>query len=113
MSTISVWKRFSEVKELYKEIETKSKRLHLKGDFPLLKQTNFFNRFEAAIIEERKKFILDLLYFIAQHPALYSTKSFSDFLRVSSFVIFFGYFFKNNFCLLFAERALTKYITKT
>lgn len=78
-----MWKRFSEVKELYKEIEIKRKKLHLKGDFPLLKQTTFFNRFEAAIIEERKQLILDLLYFIAQHPVLYSTKSFSDFLRVS------------------------------
>lgn len=82
LSTICVWKRYSEVKELYKEIELKKKKLHLKGELPILKQSTFFKRFEQKIIEERKHFILNLLDFIAQHPILYKSKSFNDFFKV-------------------------------
>lgn len=77
-----VWKRYREIKTLYKEISVKHKNLHVRGVLPEFKQETFFKRFEPDVIEERKKFILELLYFIAQHPALYKSEIFQKFFNV-------------------------------
>lgn len=59
----------------------KSERLN--GMVPTLNNHTFFKRFEADVITERKLFVIRLLDFVGQHPALYKSKVFQEFFATS------------------------------
>lgn len=50
---------------------------------PTLNNHTFFKRFEADVITERKLFIIRLLDFVGQHPALYKSQVFQAFFAIS------------------------------
>lgn len=81
LTKISVWKRFKEIKHLYQEIKKKHKENHLKGQVPDFPDSSYFKRFDPEVIQNRKQWILEFLYFIADHPTLYMSQSFIHFFE--------------------------------
>uniref|UniRef100_A0A182JQQ9 Ribosomal protein S6 kinase delta-1 n=1 Tax=Anopheles christyi TaxID=43041 RepID=A0A182JQQ9_9DIPT len=79
LTRVTLWKRFSEVKKLYKELVRRHRERHLPGTVPTLADHSYFKRFDAAVIEERKRYILDLLEFAGQEPLLYRSHAFQNF----------------------------------
>lgn len=66
-----------------KFIKKRHKNEKLNGIVPTLSNHTFFKRFEADVITERKLFIIRLLDFVAQHPALYKSQIFQEFFATS------------------------------
>lgn len=83
MTCLTVWKRFNEIKRLRKNITKRHKELHLRGTVPDIVEHNYFKRFDPAVIQERKEYILKLLDFIAQQPCLYKSHAFIHFFEGS------------------------------
>lgn len=82
VSCVSIWKRYSEVKELYQKVRKRVKRDRLPVQLPVLApDRSYFNRFHADVIEGRRQWILDLLECIGTQPALYSYAVFTKFLQ--------------------------------
>lgn len=81
LSCLSVWKRFHEVKKLFREVQKKHKHCKLKGNVPEPRDYSYFKRFESDVIENRKSYIVELLDFIAQHPVLYKSEPFVQFFE--------------------------------
>lgn len=76
-----VWKRFHDVKRLHRELSRRHKSLQLPGKLPVPTDSTYFKRFDAAVIQRRKEYILQLLDFAAQHPALYKCSTFTQFFQ--------------------------------
>lgn len=83
LTCLTVWKRFNDIKALLKAMKKRHKNDHLSGTVPTLNNHTFFKRFEADVITERKLFVIRLLDFIGQHPALYKSQIFQDFLTTT------------------------------
>lgn len=83
LTCLTVWKRFNDIKALLKFIKKRHKSERLNGIVPTLTNHTFFKRFEADVITERKLFIIRLLDFIGQHPALYKSQVFQEFFATS------------------------------
>lgn len=83
LTCVSTWKRFNDIKALLKFVKKRHKSERLNGMVPTLSNHTFFKRFEADVITERKLFIIRLLDFIAQHPALYKSQAFLDFFATT------------------------------
>lgn len=81
-STRAAWRRWSQIKVLHRELERIHKTLYLSGTFPALPATNYFNRKEANVIEERRLAIQDLLEFCAGFPVLYTSRFFQDLFKM-------------------------------
>ncbi|XP_055698366.1 ribosomal protein S6 kinase delta-1 isoform X2 [Phlebotomus papatasi] len=81
LSCVTVWKRFSEIKNLHREIHRKHRALKLGGKVPKLEDRYYFRRFDTEVINERRQYILELLEFVSMHPALYTSEVFVKFLR--------------------------------
>ena len=81
MSTVTLWKRFSDVKTLYKELVRRHRERHLSGTVPQLTEKTYFKRFDTRVIEERKRYILDLLEFAGAEPILYQSYAFVKFFE--------------------------------
>ncbi|XP_055639063.1 ribosomal protein S6 kinase delta-1 [Toxorhynchites rutilus septentrionalis] len=81
LSSVTLWKRFSDVKKLYKDLARKHRERHLTGTVPKLTDKTFFKRFDAKIIEERKNYILKLLEFASKEPILYQSHAFVKFFE--------------------------------
>uniref|UniRef100_A0A182N5Y7 Ribosomal protein S6 kinase delta-1 n=1 Tax=Anopheles dirus TaxID=7168 RepID=A0A182N5Y7_9DIPT len=79
LTRVTLWKRFSEVKKLYKELVRRHRERHLPGAVPPLTDHSFFKRFDPAVIEERKLYIQQLLEFAGQEPLLYRSHAFLNF----------------------------------
>uniref|UniRef100_A0A182YJS9 Protein kinase domain-containing protein n=1 Tax=Anopheles stephensi TaxID=30069 RepID=A0A182YJS9_ANOST len=79
LTRVTLWKRFSEVKKLYKELARRHRERHLPGTVPALAEHSYFKRFDPAVIEERKRYILQLLEFAGQEPLLYRSHAFLSF----------------------------------
>ncbi|KFB40729.1 AGAP001909-PA-like protein [Anopheles sinensis] len=79
LTRVTLWKRFSEVKRLYKELARRHRERHLPGTIPALVEQSYFKRFDPAVIEERKRYILQLLEWAGQEPALYLSHAFVSF----------------------------------
>uniref|UniRef100_A0A2M4ALF2 Putative the phosphoinositide binding phox similarity domain of sorting nexin 15-like protein n=1 Tax=Anopheles triannulatus TaxID=58253 RepID=A0A2M4ALF2_9DIPT len=79
LTRVILWKRFSEVKKLYKELVRRHRERHLTGTVPELTEQSYFKRFDPAIIEQRKRYILRLLEFAGQEPILYRSHAFVSF----------------------------------
>lgn len=83
LTCLTVWKRYNDIKALLKTVRKRHKAEHLSGTVPTLNNHTFFKRFEADVITERKLFVIRLLDFIGQHPVLYKSQIFQDFLTTS------------------------------
>ncbi|KAH8255026.1 hypothetical protein KR032_006093 [Drosophila birchii] len=81
LTCLVVWKRFHDVKRLHRELSRRHKTLQLPGKLPVPTDSSYFKRFDAAVIERRKEYILTLLDFAAQHPALYKCATFTQFFH--------------------------------
>lgn len=74
-----MWKRFHEIKRLHRELSRRHKNMQLPGKLPEPTDSSYFKRFDADVILRRKDYILKLLDFAAQHPALYKCNIFTQF----------------------------------
>ncbi|EDW44641.1 GM15315 [Drosophila sechellia] len=81
LTCLVVWKRFHDVKRLHRELSRRHKSLQLPGKLPVPTDSTYFKRFDAAVIQRRKEYILQLLDFAAQHPALYKCSTFTQFFQ--------------------------------
>jgi len=80
VTTVSTWKRFSQLQALHKNLSTVHKQLYLHGNFPPLLETSFFNRKQPEVVEARRVWILELLEFLASQPLLNNHPAFTNFL---------------------------------
>lgn len=80
VTTVSTWKRFSQLQALHKSLSTVHKQLYLHGNFPPLLETSFFNRKQPEVIEARRVWTLELLEFLASQPLLNNHPAFTNFL---------------------------------
>ncbi|XP_017067265.2 ribosomal protein S6 kinase delta-1 [Drosophila eugracilis] len=81
LTCLVVWKRFHDVKRLHRELSRRHKSLQLPGKLPVPTDSSYFKRFDVAVIQRRKEYILQLLDFAAQHPALYKCSTFTQFFQ--------------------------------
>ncbi|XP_017483329.1 PREDICTED: ribosomal protein S6 kinase-like 1 [Rhagoletis zephyria] len=79
LTCLTTWKRFHDIKRLHRELSRRHRTLKLPGQLPEPTDCSFFKRFDADIILRRKEYILQLLDFAAQHPALYKCHAFTQF----------------------------------
>ncbi|XP_029170977.1 ribosomal protein S6 kinase delta-1 [Nylanderia fulva] len=83
LSKVSVWKRYNDFKKLHLELSNLHKRLGIKEAFPTLPKSKYFGRFEAEVVEERKKYALKFLEFVGRYSYLYSSDTFITFFETS------------------------------
>ncbi|XP_014468340.1 PREDICTED: ribosomal protein S6 kinase delta-1 isoform X2 [Dinoponera quadriceps] len=83
ISKVSVWKRYNDFKKLYSELSNLHKRLGIKEGFPTLPKSRYFGRFEAEVVEERRKYALKFLEFVGRYSYLYSSDIFITFFETS------------------------------
>nr|XP_012217482.1 PREDICTED: ribosomal protein S6 kinase delta-1 [Linepithema humile] len=83
VSKVSVWKRYNDFKKLHSELSNIHKRLGIKESFPILPKSKYFGRFEAEVVEERKKYALKFLEFVGRYSYLYSSDVFITFFETS------------------------------
>ncbi|KAH8350224.1 hypothetical protein KR067_007371 [Drosophila pandora] len=81
LTCLVVWKRFHDVKRLHRELSRRHKSMQLPGKLPVPTDSSYFKRFDAVVIQRRKEYILQLLDFAAQHPALYKCATFTQFFQ--------------------------------
>ncbi|CAG4995549.1 unnamed protein product [Parnassius apollo] len=81
VTVVSVWKRYSDVQRLHRAVRALHSGLLLRGSFPVLPKNSYFKRFQSEVIEERAKSIKTLLEFIAEHPLLFTSTDFVNFLQ--------------------------------
>ncbi|EDS40275.1 conserved hypothetical protein [Culex quinquefasciatus] len=81
LSSVTLWKRFSDVKQLYKDLVRRHRDRHLPGTVPELAERTYFKRFDARIIEERRQYVLRLLEFAGREPVLYQSYAFVKFFE--------------------------------
>ncbi|XP_018803758.1 PREDICTED: ribosomal protein S6 kinase delta-1 isoform X2 [Bactrocera latifrons] len=79
LTCLTIWKRFHDIKRLHRELSRRHRSLKLPGQLPEPTDCSFFKRFDANVICRRKEYILQLLDFAAQHPALYKCHAFTQF----------------------------------
>ncbi|XP_061387637.1 ribosomal protein S6 kinase delta-1 [Musca vetustissima] len=79
LTTLVVWRRFHDIKKLHRDLKRRHKSLGLPGYMPEPIDCSFFKRFDQDVIRKRKAYIVSLLDFVAQHPALYKSHSFAQF----------------------------------
>ncbi|XP_072753643.1 ribosomal protein S6 kinase-like 1 [Anoplolepis gracilipes] len=83
LSKVSVWKRYNDFKKLYLELSSLHKRIGIKEAFPVFPKSKYFGRFEAEVVEERKRYVLKFLEFVGRHSYLYSSDTFITFFETS------------------------------
>lgn len=83
VSKVSVWKRYNDFKKLHSELSHLHKRLGTKESFPTFPKSKYFGRFEAEVVEERKKYALKFLEFVGRYSYLYSSDIFITFFETS------------------------------
>ncbi|XP_025266211.1 ribosomal protein S6 kinase delta-1 [Camponotus floridanus] len=83
VSKVSVWKRYNDLKKLHSELSSLHKRLGIKEAFPTFPKSRYFGRFEAEVVEERKKYALKFLEFVGRHSYLYTSDTFITFFETS------------------------------
>ncbi|XP_071575582.1 ribosomal protein S6 kinase delta-1 [Temnothorax nylanderi] len=83
VSKVSVWKRYNDFKKLHSELSHLHKRLGTKETFPTFPKSKYFGRFEAEVVEERKRYALKFLEFVGRYSYLYSSDIFITFFETS------------------------------
>ncbi|KAM7360082.1 ribosomal protein S6 kinase-like 1 isoform 2-T2 [Cochliomyia hominivorax] len=81
LTQIVVWRRFHDVKRLHRDLKRRHKSLQLPGYLPEPIDCSFFKRFDKDVIQKRKEYILQLLDYAAQQPALYKCHAFAQFFN--------------------------------
>ncbi|XP_032682868.1 ribosomal protein S6 kinase delta-1 [Odontomachus brunneus] len=83
ISKVSVWKRYNDFKKLHSELSNLHKRLGVKESFPTFPKSKYFGRFEAEVVEERRKYALKFLEFVGRYSYLYSSDIFITFFEIN------------------------------
>lgn len=83
ISKVSVWKRYNDFKKLHSELSNLHKHLGIKESFPTFPKSRYFGRFEAEVVEERRKYAFKFLEFVGRHSYLYSSDIFITFFESS------------------------------
>ncbi|XP_069036488.1 sorting nexin-15 isoform X2 [Lepisosteus oculatus] len=79
---VTVWRRYSELKKLHGELSYTHRNLFRRQEeFPPFPRAQIFGRFEAGVIEERRRAAEAMLVFAANIPALYNSPQLKDFFR--------------------------------
>ncbi|TMW48619.1 hypothetical protein DOY81_006284 [Sarcophaga bullata] len=81
LTQIVVWRRFHDVKRLHRDLKRRHRSLQLNGYLPEPIDCSFFKRFDKDVIQKRKEYILQLLDYTAQYPALYKCHAFAQFFN--------------------------------
>lgn len=77
---VVVWRRFSELKKLHRELAYTHKNLFRRQEeFPPFPPAQVFGRFDEAVIEERRKATEAMLLFTTTIPALYNSPQLKEF----------------------------------
>ncbi|XP_028398802.1 ribosomal protein S6 kinase-like 1 [Dendronephthya gigantea] len=81
-SEIIVFKRYSEIRGLYKELKTiYENKNDKKKKFPRFAKGHYFDRFDESVIEERQKQALSLLLFAGNISFLFTSEPFVKFFE--------------------------------
>ncbi|XP_072309527.1 sorting nexin-15 [Eucyclogobius newberryi] len=79
---VVVWRRFSELKKLHAELSYTHRNLFRRDeDFPPFPPAQVFGRFDAAVIEERRRAAEVMFGFTTTLAALYNSPQLKDFFR--------------------------------
>ncbi|XP_040826914.1 sorting nexin-15 isoform X2 [Ochotona curzoniae] len=77
-----VWKRYSDFRKLHSDLAYTHRNLFRRlEEFPAFPPAQVFGRFEASVIEERRKGAEDLLQFTVHIPALNNSPQLKEFFR--------------------------------
>ncbi|PNJ38237.1 SNX15 isoform 4 [Pongo abelii] len=80
---VVVWKRYSDFRKLHGDLAYTHRNLFRRlEEFPAFPRAQVFGRFEASVIEERRKGAEDLLRFTVHIPALNNSPQLKEFFRV-------------------------------
>ncbi|XP_076055102.1 ribosomal protein S6 kinase delta-1-like isoform X2 [Oratosquilla oratoria] len=82
-NTVTVWRRYSELRRLHAATATLHAKFNLPGQFPAFPKAKLLNRFEADVIEERRAASLELLQHISHHQKLVNAECFIRFLQTN------------------------------
>ncbi|XP_034949467.1 ribosomal protein S6 kinase delta-1 isoform X2 [Chelonus insularis] len=82
-SSVSVWKRYSDFKNLYKSLYAVYKNSSIKEPFPKFAKSKYFGRFDKKVVEERRECANKFLEFIAKYSILYTHDIFIKFFETS------------------------------
>ncbi|KAG5680599.1 hypothetical protein PVAND_010094 [Polypedilum vanderplanki] len=82
LTKLVVTKRYSDFKKLENDLQTIYKCYNFKRFFK--SDSNYFNRFEPEIIDQRKRTILEFLYYCAEHSIIYRSQCFVKFFEDTS-----------------------------
>nr|XP_004656703.1 sorting nexin-15 [Jaculus jaculus] len=79
---VVVWKRYSDFRKLHGDLAYTHRNLFRRlEEFPTFPRAQVFGRFEASVIEERRKGAEDLLRFTVPIPALNNSPQLKEFFR--------------------------------
>ncbi|XP_007942981.1 sorting nexin-15 [Orycteropus afer afer] len=79
---VVVWKRYSDFRKLHGDLAYTHRNLFRRlEEFPPFPRAQMFGRFEASVIEERRKGAEDLLRFTVHIPALNNSPQLKEFFR--------------------------------
>lgn len=79
---VVVWKRYSDFRKLHGDLAYTHRNLFRRlEEFPAFPRAQVFGRFEASVIEERRKAAEDLLRFTVHIPALNNSPQLKEFFR--------------------------------
>ncbi|XP_058518790.1 sorting nexin-15 isoform X3 [Ochotona princeps] len=79
---VVVWKRYSDFRKLHSDLAYTHRNLFRRlEEFPAFPPAQVFGRFEASVIEERRKGAEDLLQFTVHIPALNNSPQLKEFFR--------------------------------
>uniref|UniRef100_A0A8C4RH32 Sorting nexin-15 n=1 Tax=Erpetoichthys calabaricus TaxID=27687 RepID=A0A8C4RH32_ERPCA len=79
---IVVWKRYSDLKKLHSELSYTHRNLFRRlEEFPAFPKAQVFGRFDASVIEDRRKASETMLQFTVNIPALYNSPQLKEFFR--------------------------------
>lgn len=78
---ISVWKHYNEIKQLYKGLKQRHKRLRISEEFPPFFKQGFFSRHSDDTIVQEKQCILTLLQYVSRHNSLFTSDVFVKFFQ--------------------------------
>ncbi|XP_077901761.1 sorting nexin-15 isoform X3 [Ictidomys tridecemlineatus] len=79
---VVVWKRYSDFRKLHGDLAYTHRNLFRRlEEFPSFPRAQVFGRFEASVIEERRKGAEDLLRFTVHIPALNNSPQLKEFFR--------------------------------
>ncbi|XP_074129626.1 sorting nexin-15 isoform X3 [Sminthopsis crassicaudata] len=79
---VVVWKRYSDFRRLHGDLAYTHRNLFRRlEEFPAFPRAQVFGRFEASVIEERRKAAEDMLRFTVNIPALNNSPQLKEFFR--------------------------------